>query len=78
MTIQRFMSVSESLKIPPTKGTVPSDALVKENQDYVKKATAPYKYPRVVEFPESLPKTVGSGKIRRAEMRAQDMEKYKQ
>ena len=72
------MSVSESLKISPTKGTVPSDALVKEIQDYVKKATAPYKYPRVVEFRESLPKTVGSGKIRRAEIRAQDMEKYKQ
>ena len=61
-----------------TKGTVPSDALVKEIQDYVKKATAPYKYPRVVEFRESLPKTVGSGKIRRAEIRAQDMKKYKQ
>ena len=59
-----------------TKGTVGSDALVKEIQDYVKKGTAPYKYPRVVEFRDSLPKTVGSGKIRRSELRKQDAEKY--
>lgn len=42
--------------------------LVKELQDYVKKLTAPYKYPRVVEFVETLPKTI-SGKIRRGEIR---------
>ncbi len=42
--------------------------LVKELQDYVKKITAPYKYPRVVEFVEELPKTI-SGKIRRVEIR---------
>ncbi|MBQ3940542.1 MAG: acyl-CoA synthetase, partial [Oscillospiraceae bacterium] len=59
-----------------TKGTVGSDALVKEIQEYVKKGTAPYKYPRVVEFRDSLPKTVGSGKIRRSELRKQDAEKY--
>lgn len=45
-------------------GTVPSDDLKKEIQDYVKDKTAPYKYPRIVEFRESLPKTV-SGKIQR-------------
>ena len=45
-------------------GTVPSDDLKKEIQDYVKEKTAPYKYPRIVEFRESLPKTV-SGKIQR-------------
>ncbi len=45
-------------------GTVPSDELKKEIQDYVKDKTAPYKYPRIVEFRESLPKTV-SGKIQR-------------
>jgi len=44
------------------------DSLVKELQDHVKKATAPYKYPRKIEFVESLPKTV-SGKIRRAELK---------
>ena len=48
-----------------------SDALAKELQQYVKKATAPYKYPRVVEFVTELPKTI-SGKIRRVEIRAKD------
>ena len=42
--------------------------LVKELQDHVKRITAPYKYPRVIEFVEELPKTI-SGKIRRAEIR---------
>lgn len=51
-----------------TKGYEPSDELRKEIQDYVKKHTAPYKYPRVIEFVESLPKTI-SGKIRRVEIR---------
>ncbi|MFO7988324.1 MAG: AMP-binding protein [Thermodesulfobacteriota bacterium] len=46
----------------------PSDALVKEIQDHVKKTTAPYKYPRKIEFVEELPKTI-SGKIRRIELR---------
>ena len=45
-----------------TAGTQPSDALKKEIQTYVKQHTAPYKYPRIVEFRDSLPKTV-SGKI---------------
>ncbi len=51
-----------------TQGTVASDALVKEIQTYVKTHTAPYKYPRVVEFVEELPKTI-SGKIRRVELK---------
>ncbi len=51
------------------KGHTASDELAKELQDYVKKQTAPYKYPRVMEFVEELPKTI-SGKIRRAEIRA--------
>ena len=46
------------------KGTQPSDALKREIQEYVKTHTAPYKYPRIVEFRESLPKTI-SGKIQR-------------
>lgn len=46
------------------KGTPPSEELKKEIQNYVKEKTAPYKYPRIVEFRESLPKTV-SGKIMR-------------
>ncbi len=47
-----------------TKGTVPSEELKKEIQNYVKEHTAPYKYPRVVVFRDELPKTI-SGKIQR-------------
>jgi len=46
------------------KGTEPTEELKKEIQMYVKEHTAPYKYPRIVEFKESLPKTI-SGKIQR-------------
>lgn len=46
-------------------------ALIKELQDHVKAETAPYKYPRVIEFVEELPKTI-SGKIRRVEIREND------
>lgn len=56
------------------KNYSPSDALKKELQDHVKKVTAPYKYPRVVEFVPVLPKTI-SGKIRRVEIRDKDQEK---
>lgn len=52
----------------PTPDYTPSDELVKELQDHVKNVTAPYKYPRKIEFVETLPKTV-SGKIRRVELR---------
>jgi acetyl-CoA synthetase len=45
--------------------------LIKEIQNHVKKVTAPYKYPRVVEFVDELPKTI-SGKIRRVEIRGKD------
>ena len=45
-----------------------SDALATELQDHVKNVTAPYKYPRMIEFVDALPKTA-SGKIRRAELR---------
>ena len=47
------------------------DALVKELQQHVKNVTAPYKYPRIVEFVDELPKTI-SGKIRRVEIRKKD------
>lgn len=47
------------------------DALVKELQEHVKRETAPYKYPRVIEFVDELPKTI-SGKIRRVEIRQKD------
>lgn len=54
-----------------TNGYTPSEDLVKELQEHVKKVTAPYKYPRVIEFVKELPKTI-SGKIRRVEIRDKD------
>ncbi|MEA2217822.1 MAG: acetyl-CoA synthetase [Solirubrobacteraceae bacterium] len=50
-------------------GFAPSDALARALQDHVKSQTAPYKYPRIVEFAGELPKTA-SGKVRRALLRA--------
>ncbi|MFK7963815.1 MAG: acyl-CoA synthetase [Burkholderiaceae bacterium] len=52
-------------------GYSPSDALVEEIQTFCKSHTAPYKYPREIEFVDSLPKTI-SGKIRRVELRGRD------
>ena len=51
-----------------------SPELVKELQEHVKHATAPYKYPRIIEFVDELPKTI-SGKIRRVEIRQNDASK---
>jgi acetyl-CoA synthetase len=48
-----------------------SDELARELQEHVKKVTAPYKYPRIVEFVSELPKTI-SGKIRRVQIREED------
>ena len=50
------------------------DTLIKELQNHVKHETAPYKYPRVIEFVDELPKTI-SGKIRRVEIREKDNQK---
>ncbi|MPN32890.1 Acetyl-coenzyme A synthetase [bioreactor metagenome] len=61
--------VKASIILAP--GYQPSEELKKELQDYVKHTTAPYKYPRIVEFVDSLPKTI-SGKIRRVEIREKD------
>jgi acetyl-CoA synthetase len=57
--------------IVPSKNYQPSEELAKELQEHVKKVTAPYKYPRVVEFVTELPKTI-SGKIRRVQIRDED------
>lgn len=57
-----------------TAGTAKTDELKKEIQNYVKENTAPYKYPRIVEFVEELPKTI-SGKIRRVQIREEDSKK---
>lgn len=61
----RGQVVKASVVLVP--GTEPTDALKKEIQDYVKQKTAPYKYPRIVEFRTELPKTI-SGKIIRKEL----------
>jgi acetyl-CoA synthetase len=57
--------------VVPSKNYHPSDELAKELQEHVKKVTAPYKYPRIVEFVTELPKTI-SGKIRRVQIREDD------
>jgi acetyl-CoA synthetase len=54
--------------IVPSKNYQPGEDLAKELQEHVKKVTAPYKYPRIVEFVTELPKTI-SGKIRRVQIR---------
>ena len=56
-------------------GFMPSDKLVREIQTYVKRVTAPYKYPRVIEFVNSLPKTI-SGEIKRNELRDREHKKF--
>jgi acetyl-CoA synthetase len=55
-------------------GIKPSEVLIREIQNHVKKVTAPYKYPRAIEFVDSLPKTI-SGKIKRNELRDREMKK---
>jgi acetyl-CoA synthetase len=57
--------------IVPSKNYHPSEELARELQEHVKRVTAPYKYPRVVEFVTELPKTI-SGKIRRVQIREED------
>ncbi|MBE6598644.1 MAG: cupin domain-containing protein [Ruminococcaceae bacterium] len=68
----RGQVVKASIVLVPGKEGSPD--LVREIQTYVKEHTAPYKYPRIVEFLPELPKTI-SGKIRRVELRAKDAKK---
>lgn len=56
------------------QGFVGSEPLVKELQNHVKRVTAPYKYPRVIEFVDTLPKTI-SGKIKRNVLRDAELKK---
>ncbi|MDR1713384.1 MAG: AMP-binding protein [Coriobacteriales bacterium] len=53
------------------RGFEPSDELTRELQEHVKAVTAPFKYPRIVEYVAELPKTIG-GKIKRAQIRTED------
>ena len=54
--------------IVPKPGIEPSEALVQELQEYVKQQIAPYKYPRAIQFMESLPRT-NTGKLQRFKLR---------
>jgi len=56
-----------------SKNYDPSEVLKKELQEHVKNVTAPYKYPRIIEFVDELPKTI-SGKIRRVQIREEKKE----
>ncbi len=56
-------------------GYPPTEKLAKEIQEYVKRTTAPYKYPRLIEFLPELPKSF-SGKIRRGELREREMKRF--
>jgi len=68
----RGMAVKATIVL--SAGYKPSAELTKTLQDHVKNVTAPYKYPRVVEYVDELPKTI-SGKIKRGEIRARDLER---
>ncbi|HJJ43016.1 MAG TPA: AMP-binding protein [Methanocorpusculum sp.] len=67
VTIKAFVVLKDGYK--------KSDALIKEMQNHVKTTTAPYKYPRSIEFVDELPKTI-SGKVRRVELRDLEMKRY--
>jgi acetyl-CoA synthetase len=70
----RGMVVKATVVLGPEWKSKVGDSLVKELQNHVKRETAPYKYPRIIEFVDELPKTI-SGKIRRVEIRDKDKKK---
>jgi len=70
----RGMIVKATVVLAPEYKAKASDELIKELQNHVKHETAPYKYPRLIEFVNELPKTI-SGKIRRVEIREKDNQK---
>ncbi len=59
------------------EGYEPSEKLAREIQEYVKGVTAPYKYPRKIEFVTELPKTI-SGKIKRKDLRELEMKRFEE
>ncbi len=61
-------SVVRAVVVLRDGGYVPSPELVRELQEHVKRETAPYKYPRIIDFADELPKTA-SGKVKRAQLR---------
>lgn len=73
----RGMVVKATVILAVEYKTRAGEELIKELQSFVKRETAPYKYPRVIEFVDELPKTI-SGKIRRVEIREKDQNKESQ
>lgn len=71
----RGMVVKATVVLAKSYEAQAGDDLVKELQQHVKHETAPYKYPRIIEFAKALPKTI-SGKIRRVEIRQNDQKKH--
>lgn len=67
----RGQVVKATIVLAPAYKAKAGEELIKELQNYVKRVTAPYKYPRIIEFVDELPKTI-SGKIRRVEIRQKD------
>lgn len=74
MIVKAFVVISESAK-NKLKDEIDVSSLQKELQEHCKKVTAPYKYPRKIEFVDTLPKTV-SGKIQRVKLRKLERERY--
>ena len=70
----RGMIVKATVVLAPEYKAKAGDELIKELQNHIKHETAPYKYPRLIEFVNELPKTI-SGKIRRVEIREKDNQK---
>ncbi len=68
--------VKATIVLVKGKGYEPGPQLVKELQAFFKKTTAPYKYPRIIEFVDALPKSI-SGKINRKRIREMDLEKIR-
>lgn len=69
----RGMAVKATIVLAKDYKDKAGEKLMKDIQNHVKQVTAPYKYPRIIEFVDELPKTI-SGKIRRVEIREQDKE----
>ena len=70
----RGQVVKATIVLASAYKAIADENLIKQIQDYVKHITAPYKYPRIIEFVDELPKTI-SGKIRRVEIREKDQNK---
>jgi acetyl-CoA synthetase len=66
----RGQAIKATIVLSPQYSMINKDTLAKEIQEHVKNVTAAYKYPRIIDFVNELPKTI-SGKIRRVEIREQ-------